>query len=57
LADPHRRFSLILLDDFRSANEREENPTAALLQQLPSFYPDLQLDTVAGDAGFGYDCH
>ena len=55
LADPLRRFSLVLLDDFRSANEREENPTAALLQQLPSFYPDLRLDTVAGDAGFGYD--
>ncbi len=55
LADPSRRFSLILLDDFLPANAREENPTAALLQQLPTFYPDLGLDTIAGDAAFGYD--
>jgi hypothetical protein len=55
LADPSRRFSLVLLDDFQPANAREENPTAALLQQLPTFYHDLGLDTVAGDAAFGYD--
>jgi hypothetical protein len=55
LADPSRRFSLILLDDFRPANEREENPVAALLLQLSAFYPDLHLATVAGDAGFGFD--
>lgn len=55
LADPARRFSLILLDDFRPANEREETPVAALLLQLSTFYPDLHLDTVAGDAGFGFD--
>ena len=26
LTDPTRRFSLVLLDDFLPANEREENP-------------------------------
>jgi hypothetical protein len=55
LADQTRRFSLILLDDFQPANEREEVPAAALLAQLPAFYPDLTLDAVAGDAAFGYD--
>jgi len=55
LADTARRFDIILLDDFRPANEREENPATALLLQLPAFYPDLQPDTVAGDAGLGYD--
>jgi hypothetical protein len=54
LADPQRRFSLVLLDDFLSANAREENPAAALLLQLSLFYPDLVLHTVAGDAGLGY---
>jgi hypothetical protein len=53
-SEPVRRFSLVLLDDFLSANAREENPGAALLLQLPHFYPDLGLDTVVGDAGFGY---
>jgi hypothetical protein len=63
LADPDRRFHLALLADFLAANEREEVPGAALLLQLPLFYPDpspgsgqaLHLDAVAGDAGFGYD--
>ena len=55
LSDPERRFSIVLLDDFRPANEREENPSAALLLQLETFYPDLNLDAVAGDAGLGYD--
>ena len=55
LADPQRRFSLILLDDFLPANAREENPAAALLLQLQSNYPTLLIDAVAGDAGFGYD--
>jgi hypothetical protein len=55
LADPFRRFSIVLLDDFLPANQREENPAAALLRQLPRFYPSLCVDTVAGDAGFGYD--
>lgn len=54
LADPLRRFSLVLLDDFLPANAREENPSAALLLQLSHFYPDLRLDIVAGDAGLGY---
>jgi hypothetical protein len=55
LADSARRFSLILLDDFFPANERQENPATALLRQLHSFYPDLQVDAVAGDAAFGYE--
>ena len=56
LVDPARHFSLVLLDDFRPANQHEEIPVAALLKQLPTFYPDLQVDAVVGDAGFGYDC-
>ena len=55
LADPNRRFHLTLLADFLAANEREEVPGTALLLQLPLFYPDLGLDAVAGDAGFGYE--
>jgi len=55
LADSTRRFSLVLLDDFLPANEREENPAAALLLQLPTFYPDLHVDAVAADAALGYD--
>jgi hypothetical protein len=54
LADPNRRFHLTLLGDFLAASEREEVPGAALLLQLPLFYPDLRLDAVAGDAGLGY---
>jgi RNA polymerase sigma factor (sigma-70 family) len=53
-AEPLRRFSFVLLDDFLPANAREENPAAALLLQLARFYPDLQVDVVAGDAGLGY---
>ena len=55
LPDPIRRFSLVLLDDFLPANDREEIPATALLLQLPIFYPDLEIDAVAGDAGLGYD--
>lgn len=55
LADPSRRFHLALLEHFLAANEREEVPGTALLLQLSLFYPDLRLDAVAGDAGFGYD--
>jgi hypothetical protein len=55
IPDPQRRFSIILLDDFMPANAREENPAAALLSQLPSFYPSLNVEAVAGDAGFGYE--
>jgi hypothetical protein len=55
LADSARRFSLILLDDFLPANERQEKPAAALLRQLHTLYPDLQVDAVAGDAAFGFE--
>ena len=55
LADPWRRFSIVLLDDFLPANAREDNPVAALLLQLPDFYPDLCVDAAAGDAAFGRD--
>jgi hypothetical protein len=55
LSDPTRRCHLTLLTDFLPANAREEVPAAALVQQLPQFYPDLHLDTFVGDAGFGYD--
>lgn len=54
LADPVRRFSLVLLDDFLPASAREENPSAAHLLQLAHFYPTLRVDVVAGDAGLGY---
>jgi len=53
LADPLRRFSLILADDFRPANEPEPPPVAALYQQLPDWYPSLKVDVVSGDAAFG----
>jgi hypothetical protein len=53
-AEPARRFSFVLLDDFLPANAREENPAAALLLQLARFYPDLHVDVVVGDAGLGY---
>jgi hypothetical protein len=55
LADPERRFSITLLDDVRPANGHEDLPSAALLLQLKNHYPDLQVDAVAGDAGFGFD--
>lgn len=55
LSDPNRRFHLTLLSDFLAANSREEVPATALLLQLARFYPDLDLDAVAGDAGFGFD--
>ena len=54
LADPARRFSLTLLDDVLPANQREEVPASALLLQLEAHYPDLQVQAVAGDAGYGY---
>ena len=55
LADPQRRFSLVLLDHFQPANLREEVPATALIQQLRYSYPDLDLWGVAGDAAFGFD--
>ena len=55
LADPERRFSFTLLDDVRPANGHEDIHSAALLLQLKDQYPDLQVNAVAGDAGFGFD--
>lgn len=55
LADPVRRFSVVLLADFGPANRPEDDPGAALLLQLKSNYPDLRLDAVAGDAAYGHD--
>ncbi|CAG0967413.1 hypothetical protein ANRL3_01271 [Anaerolineae bacterium] len=55
LSDATRRFSLILSDDFRPANEREEPSIAAQLLQLSERYPTLHVDAVAGDAAFGCD--
>jgi hypothetical protein len=55
LVDPHRRFSVILADDFRPANEPEPPPVAALYKQLPDLYPSLNVDVVSGDAAFGTD--
>ena len=57
LADPQRRTSVVLLDTLLSAPDREENPSAALLRQVSTFYPTLHLDTTAGDAGLGYDAY
>jgi hypothetical protein len=54
LADPIRRCSFVLLDHVCPAPEREENPAAALLRQVSTFYPSLHLDATAGDAGLGY---
>mgnify|MGYP001823642030 CR=1 FL=1 len=53
-AEPVRRFSFVLLDDFLAASAREENPAAAFLLQLAHFYPDLVVDVATGDAGMGY---
>ncbi len=55
LADPARRFSLTLLEDVRPANQPEALPSAALLLQLAGCYPDLRVETVAGDAGLGFE--
>jgi len=55
IPDPQRRFSIVLLSDFLPANAHEAIPAAALLAQLPTFYPSLTVDAVAGDAAFGYD--
>ena len=55
LVDPDRRFSVILADDFRPANEPEPPPVAALYKQLPDLYPTLNVDVVSGDAAFGTD--
>lgn len=54
LADPTRRFHIILMDHFSPASARQEVPFAAQLLQLPSLYPSLHVKDVAGDAAFGY---
>jgi hypothetical protein len=56
LADPARRFHIILLDHFSPANARQEIPFAAQLLQLSSVYPTLHVKDVVGDAAFGYSC-
>jgi hypothetical protein len=55
LADPARRFHLILLEHVSPANTRLENPFAAQLLQLSTCYPSLHISDVAADAAFGYD--
>lgn len=55
LVDRKRRFSITLLDDVLSANQREEVPASALLLQLEQHYPGLRVDAVAGDAGYGFE--
>ena len=50
LADPSRRFSLILLDAVGAATACEGHHTAALLRLLPDLYPSLHVDAIAGDA-------
>jgi hypothetical protein len=56
LADPTRRFHIILADHFSPANARQEVPFAAQLLQLSSLYPTLHVKDVSGDAAFGYSC-
>jgi hypothetical protein len=56
LADPSRRFHIILADHFSPASARQEVPFAAQLLQLPSLYPTLHIEDIVGDAAFGYAC-
>jgi len=56
LADPTRRFHIILMDHFSPASARQEAPFAAQLLRLPSLYPSLHVKDVAGDAAFSYYC-
>ena len=56
LADPTRRFHVILADHFSAASARQELPFAAQLLELPSRYPTLHVKDVVGDAAFGYPC-
>jgi len=55
LADAARHCSLILFDDVCAANAYEPYPIAAHLLQLPTVYPTLHVEAVAGDANFGHD--
>jgi hypothetical protein len=54
-ADRERRFSITLLDDVLPANQHEEVPGAALLLQLATHYPDLKVEAVVGDTGYGLE--
>jgi hypothetical protein len=54
LADPTRRFHIILADYFSPASARQEVPFAAQLLQLPALYPTLHVKDVVGDAAFSY---
>jgi hypothetical protein len=56
LADPTRRFHVILMDAFSPANAAQHTLFAAQLLQLPARYPSLHVTDVAGDAAFGYPC-
>jgi hypothetical protein len=56
LADPTRRFHVILADHFSAASARQEVPFAAQLLELPSRYPTLHVKDVVADAAFGYSC-
>jgi len=56
LADPTRRFHVILADHFSAASARQEVPFAAQLLQLSSLYPTLHVKDVVGDAAFSYYC-
>jgi hypothetical protein len=56
LADPTRRFHVVLVDDFSAASARQEVPFAAQLLQLSALYPTLHVKDVVGDAAFGYAC-
>jgi hypothetical protein len=53
LADPDRRFHVVLADDFHPANQPEPPPVAAIYKQLPDWYPSLNVDVVSGDAAYG----
>jgi hypothetical protein len=53
LSDPRYRFNLSLLADFQPANLPELPFATAQLLQLGTYYPDLKVMGVAGDAAFG----
>jgi hypothetical protein len=55
LVESLRRFGVVLLDAWGAATMREEVAAAALLRQVPTYYPTLGVGDVAGDAAFGYD--
>jgi|GEM_PF-1400465 len=56
LADPSRRFHIVLADYFSAINARLEVPFAAQLLQPDTLYPSLHVRDVVSDAAFGYSC-